>query len=91
MIPIGNGESAPADLVVSLQLEEYGLHSKQVAFVMLVSMRPSSPCVCSSEHTQSRPSWRYKQCVCSAGQAHVAVVLCGGAHQVCAVLQLAQR
>jgi hypothetical protein len=38
MIPLGDGLSAPADVVVALQLELYGLHPKQLAWVMNVSV-----------------------------------------------------
>lgn len=37
MIPLGDGMTAPADVVVALQLEQYGVHPKQLAWVMNVS------------------------------------------------------
>lgn len=38
MIPLGNGEAAPADVVILTQLmSSFGLHTKQVAWVMNVS------------------------------------------------------
>ena len=36
LVPLGNGLSSPADVVVAEQLGEYGLHPKQLAWVMLV-------------------------------------------------------
>lgn len=37
MIPLGDGLEAPADVVITTQLAGYGIHPKQLAFVMWVS------------------------------------------------------
>lgn len=42
MMPVGDGMSVPADMVIAAQLQEYAIHPKQMAFVMWVSTGPSS-------------------------------------------------
>ena len=36
MVPVGDGMSAPADVIIAAQLAEYGIHPKQLAWVLQV-------------------------------------------------------
>lgn len=44
MVDIGNGESVPADVMIAVQLKEYGLHPKQLAWVLNVWSQAGRNC-----------------------------------------------
>lgn len=68
MIPLGDGMTAPADVVIALQLEQYGLHPKQLAWVMNVSDAMQQATIYEYVISSQEPTLK---AICEAPQRHV--------------------